>query len=131
MPAASSITVNDRETTPVAHVFAPRQVVPGAATFVESASVPLGEKSLIIRTQKRGSRYHVRITLASPVLVNETINGVSVPKVPRTAFASLELRFDDTSSLQERKNHVGMLANALASSQTVIDGCVTGLEGIW
>jgi hypothetical protein len=40
-------------------------------------------------------------------------------------------RFDDTSSLQERQNAVGMFANALASSQTVVDSTLTKLEGIW
>ena len=131
MPQAASIVVNDRETTPVAHTFAPRSVAPGSATFVEANSVPIGEKQLIIRSQKKGSRYHSRITLSVPTLVTETINGVSVPKVPRTAFVAIDFRFDDTSSLQERKNAVGMIANALAASNTVVDGAVTGLEGIW
>jgi hypothetical protein len=33
--------------------------------------------------------------------------------------------------LQERKNIVGMLANALAASQSVVDPTLTGLEEIW
>lgn len=131
MAQAASIVVNDRESTPVAHTFAPRVIVPGAATFVEAASVPIGEKSLVVRTRKSGARYFTRITLAVPVLVTETINGVSVPKVPRTAFIDANFRFDDTSTLQERKNAVGMFANALASGQAVIDGSLTNLEGIW
>lgn len=131
MSQAASITVNDRETTPVAHIFAPRMIVPGQATFVESASVPIGEKSLIIRTRKNGSRYYTRVTLAVPVLVMETINGVQVPTVPRVALIDATFRFDDTSSLQERQNAVGMFANALASSQTVVDSTLTKLEGIW
>jgi len=128
---AASITVNDRESTPVAHVFAPRSIVPGAATFVEAASVPIGEQSLVIRTRKSGSRFYTRVTLACPILVTETINGVAVPKVPRVGFIDATFRFDDTSTEQERKNAVGMFANALASSQTVVDGSLTKLEGIW
>lgn len=115
----------------MAHIFTPRQIVPGAATFVETASVPIGERSLVIRTRKSGSRYYVRVTLASPTLVTETVNGVAVPKVPRVAFIDATFRFDDTSTLQERKNAVGMFANALAASQTVVDGSLTNLEGIW
>jgi len=128
---AAVITVLDRESTPVAHNFAPRSIVPGAATFVEAASVPIGERQLIIRTRKTGSRYWTRVTLSVPVLVTETINGVSVPKVPRTAFIDANFRFDDTSTAQERKNAVGMFANALASTQTVVDSSVTGLEAVW
>lgn len=131
MSQASSITVNDRETTPVAHTFAPRQIVPGAATFVEAASVPIGEKTLIIRTRKSDTRYFVRVTLACPVLVTETINGVSVPKVPRVTFIDATFRYDDTSSEQERKNAVGMFANALAATQAVVNPTLTQLEGIW
>lgn len=131
MAQAASITVNDRESTPVAHIYAPRQIVPGSATFVESGSVPIGEKSLTIRQRKSGNRYYIRITLAVPVLVMETVNGVSVPTVPRMSFIDANFRFDDTSTLQERKNAVGMFANALAASQAVVDGTLTGLEGIW
>lgn len=131
MANAASIVVNDRESTPVAHTFAPRQVIPGAATFVEAASVPIGERTLTIRQRKSGNRYLSRITLAVPVLVTETINGVAVPKVPRVAFIDANFRFDDTSTAQERANAVGMFANALAANQTVVNATVTGLEGIW
>lgn len=131
MAQASTITVNDRESTPVAHTFAPRAVAPGAATFVEAASVPIGERSLVIRSRKSSGKYYARITLAVPVLVTETINGVAVPKVPRAAFIDCNFRFDETSTLQERKNAVGMFHNALAATQTTVDSTVTGLEGIW
>lgn len=131
MAQAASITVNDRQATPVAHTFAPRQVAPGSALFVESASVPIGEKSLIVRTAKKGTRYTTRITFAVPVLVTETVNGVAVPTVPRSSFVDCTFRFDDTSTLQERKDTVGMFYNMLAATQTVIDGSVTNLEGIW
>lgn len=131
MAQAATITVNDRETSPVAHAFAPRNIQPGVASFVESNSVPIGERTLTIRNRKSGTRYYQRVTLAVPTLVMETINGVSVPNVPRIAFVDATFRFDDTSTLQERKNVVGMFANALAAAQTVVDSTLTGLEGIW
>jgi hypothetical protein len=98
---------------------------------VEAASVPIGEKTLTIRNRRAGNRYYVRITLAAPVLVMETINGVQVPSVPRMSFIDANFRFDDTSTEQERKDAVGMFANALAASQAVVDGSLTKLEGIW
>lgn len=131
MAQAATIVTNDRQATPVAHNFAPRAVLADQATFVEANSYPIGEKTLSIRSRKSGTRYYVRVTLLVPVLVTETINGVAVPKVPRNAFIDATFRFDETSSLQERKDAVGMFANALASSQTVVDSAVTGLEGIW
>jgi hypothetical protein len=131
MAQAASIVVNDRATTPVAHTFAPRRVESGLASFVEANSTPIGEKTLTVRYRKSGKRYYQRVTLTVPVLVVETINGVSVPSTPRMSLIDATFRFDETSTEQERKDAVGMFANALASTVTVVDGTLTKLEGIW
>lgn len=131
MAQAASITVNDRATTPVAHTFAPREIQTGLASFVEAAAVPIGERRLSLRWRKTGKRFYQRVTLSVPALVMETINGVSVPTVPRVILIDCTFRFDETSTEQERKDAVGMFANALASSQPVIDGTVVKLEGVW
>lgn len=131
MAQATTITVNDRAAVPVAHVFAPRRIESGLASFVESNSVPIGEKNLTIRWRKSGTRYFQRITLTVPALVTEVINGVNKPSVPRVALIDATFRFDDTSSEQERKDAVGLFANALASGVSVVDGTITKLEGIW
>lgn len=131
MAQAAPVVVNDRATTPVAHTFAPRDVSTDLASFVETASTPVGERKLSISKRKSGTKYRVRIKLDNPVLVTEVINGVNRPAVPRTAYADATFTFDETSSLQERKDTVGMFANALAASQTLVDSSVTGLEGIW
>lgn len=131
MGQAATITVNDRETTPLAHAFAPRQVTSDLALFVESASVPIGERKLSISSRKSAGKYRIRVKLENPTLVTEVVNSVNVPKVPRTAYADVTFTFEDTHSLQERKNTVGMFANALASTQTLVDASVTGLETVW
>jgi len=131
MANANTITVNDRATTPVAHTFAPRRLENGLASFVEAAAVPIGEKTLTIRWRKSGKRFYQRVTLSAPALVNETINGVAVPTVPRVALIDATFRFDDTSTEQERKDAVGMFQNALAASQAVVDGTLVKLEGVW
>lgn len=131
MAQAASIVVNDRATVPVAHTFVPRRVENGLASFVEAAAVPIGEKTFTVRWRKSGSRFYQRVTLSVPALVLETVNGVSVPTVPRVTFLDLTCRFDDTSTEQERKDAIGMLYNALAASQTVIDGTLVKLEGVW
>lgn len=131
MGQAATITINDRETTPIAHAFTPRTVSTDLAQFVESASVPIGERKLSISSRKSGGKYRIRLKLENPTLVTEVVNSVNVPKVPRIAYADVTFTFDETHSLQERKNTVGMFANALAASQTLVDASVTGLEGIW
>lgn len=135
MPTGFSITVNDRETTPVAHTFAPSGRVEDGVRFIENSSsgVTIGQRSLILRAKQPSpsSRRTVRVTLASPTLVTETINGVAVPSVPRTAYVDCTFKFDAGSTSQERKNLVGMFANALAASQTNIDAVLTGLDSVW
>lgn len=131
MPQAGNVVLADRAATPVNHTFSPRSIGGEVALFVEPAAAAIGEKKLTCSTRKTGSRYKVRVVLANPILVNETINGVSVPSVQRTAYADVTFTFEETSSLQERKDTVGMFANALLASQTVLDPFLTNLEGIW
>lgn len=134
MPARTTITVNDRESTPVAHAFTPRGDIAGAvgATFRTVANTLIEEESLILRwgTSQNGRRT-ARVTIADPYVVTETINGVNVPKVLGVGFVDLNIRFDADVPLQQRKNLVGMLANLLASSQAVVEPVVTGVEGVW
>lgn len=131
MPQATSLVVNDRASTPVAQTFAPGPRDSGNALFVRSSSTLLGKASFSLRTRQSGSRLYKRILLAVPVVQTETINGVSVPKVVRTGLVDCTFRFDDSSELQERKDLVGMFANALAASQTMVDAYLVNGEEIW
>lgn len=131
MAQAASLVVNDRAGTPVAHTFAPRQVTGDLALFIESAGTPIGERKVTISNRKSGGKYRIRLKIENPTLVTEVVNSVSIPKVPRTAYADVTFTFDETSLLQERKDTVSFLYNALATSQTMVDSTVTGLEGIW
>ena len=131
MPSFQSLTVNDRATTPVAHTFVPRSLEGGVGTLVEVNGTPIGERMFTISLRKVGPKYKGRLVLKNPVVVNETINGVVVPKVARTAFASLDLSFDESSSEQERKDTVGLLANSLAAAVVVVNDSFTKLEGLY
>lgn len=132
MAQRASIVVNDRAATPVAHTFAPyTSPATNAASFVEAASVPLGNKTLTLRWRKSGNRFYQRMTLSVPTLVLETVNGVSVPTVPRVAFVDMTVRFDDTHTDQERKDIIGMFHNALAATQPVVTGTMVNMEGVW
>lgn len=132
MAQAASITVNDRETTPVAHVFAPKSpLADGGMLFAEAAAIPKAERQLSIRPRSSNGKRYVRVILTSPTLVTETVNGVSVPTVPRSILIDATFRYDDTSTEQERANAVGMFANALAASQGVVNPTVVKTEGIW
>lgn len=132
MAQAAVITVNDRTSpTPVAHSFEPHTGDTGVFTFRESASSAIGDALLSIRWRKSKGKHYQRVMLTVPILVNETVNGVSVPKVPRVALIDATFRFDELSTVQERANAVGMFASALASSQTVVNDTLVNLNGIY
>lgn len=136
MVALAPIVVNDRETTPVAHTFNPsgENAATGLRSFSESnGGVPVGARRFTtsLRKQKDGG-YRVRLNLTSPVLATETVNGISSPKVIRTNYGSVEFTMAGTSTTQERKNLVGMIANALAASgQAMLNGLLVDGEDIY
>lgn len=132
MPALQSVSVLDRTpVTPVAHVFQPRDVSSGVGVVVNSAGVPVGEEKLTVSSRKSGAKFRGKLTLTMPVVVNETINGVVTPKVVRTAYVTVETTFDETSSTQERTNAMGMIADALGTSKTLVHNALVGLEGVY
>lgn len=131
MAQATSFAVNDRKSTPVAHTFVPADANGSLAVFREAGAIPAGDRKVTVSMRKTNGKYRVRLVLANPVVVTETINGVNRYKVDRTSFADVTFTFDETSSLQEREDTVGMFANALSDSLTVLDDTITGLNGIY
>jgi hypothetical protein len=51
--------------------------------------------------------------------------------VVRTAYADVTFTFDSTSSEDERNDIVGMLANALDPSATLVNDAVVKLQGVY
>lgn len=130
MPAFASFAVNDRAATPVAHTFAPRSKDP-VPTWCEAGSMPAGERKFTLFSRKSGEKYRITLRLSNPTVVTEVINGVSVPKVARTQYAETTFTFTSDSTLQERKDTVGMHMNAFGASVIQIDSALTALEAIW
>lgn len=132
MPQLATITLNDRETTPVAHVFVPANVNAGTGYLVRSTGVPIGDETLSISSRKAATKRKVRLVMTLPVVQTATgANGVTTPVVVRRAIAELNFTFDETSSTQERKNLVGMAANALLATQTVVTSVCVDLENVF
>jgi len=99
--------------------------------FVEPGVVPAADTVYTVSWRETSDRKRVKLVLAVPKVVTETINSVDYTKVLYKDFVNVEFNFDKRSTLQERENLAGMIANSLASSVTVIDDTVTGLESIW
>jgi hypothetical protein len=131
MPATSSVTLTDRSAA--SHVFTPVQPVNGVHTFIkkDSNGVPIGESQLSVSLRKTPENRLVRLKLLMPVVQTETVNGVSTPVVVRKNWADVEFTFNDSSDTAEREVLVGLMADALTSSQTMLDAVITDLEGLY
>jgi hypothetical protein len=133
MPQLQNLVVNDRQATPVAHTFVPLDIDKNnVGTVVETTGVPIGNSRVTISSKVLPSQKHkARMTMAVPVVQTQTINGVSTPVVVRTAYADLTFTFDSTSSEAERNDIVGMLANSLDPSATLVNDAVVKLQGVY
>lgn len=132
MASIQNLVLTDRETTPVDHTFTPREVMGNVGTVQESTGVKVGDKTYSISVRKTPSGvYKAVLKLVVPVVVTETINGVSVPKVARTSYVSCEWSFDKESTVQERKNVVGMFADSLDASQTIVNDALVNLNPVY
>lgn len=134
MPALQTTVLKDRTpTTPVDHTFTPESVTDGVGIVTETSGVPIGNSRLSVSSRKlaNSGKYKAEVRLVIPTVVTETINGVSVPKVAREAFASATFTFDPASSEQERNDLVGMFADAFATGKTLVNDTVIKLQGVY
>lgn len=131
MPQLQSISLNDRETTPVAHAFTPRDVIDGVGSVVRYTGILVGEEIFTVSSRRSGGKLRAKLTLRVPVVQTETINGISTPKVVRTAFFAGDFVFDESSTEQERKNLIGMVQDAFTASKLLVNDAVVKGEGIY
>lgn len=131
MPALQNTSLNDREATPVAHLFVPKDVItPGnIGRLVRYTGIPVGEETLTASTKQVGKRFKHKSVLTVPVVQTQTINGISAPVVVRTAFFDGTFTFDQESTEQERKNLVGMVMAMLDPTKLFINDGVIKLQG--
>lgn len=130
MPAIQNLVLTDNNNTD--HTYVPRDIVGGVATVAETSGVPFGNALFSISTsQTAGGAYKVRIRMSKPVLVNETVNGVTKSTVLRTARFEGMFTFDPSSTATERANFVSELKSAFAVEKTLVWGCVVDLQGIY
>lgn len=132
MPQLANVVLTDRAATPVNHTFTPRDITGNVGTVVESTGVPIGDKRFTVSmNQTPNGKYKARLVLSVPVVELSVVNGVNIPKVTRTAIADVTFSFDATSTEQERKDLVGMLASGLAPGVTLVNDTVTKLQGVY
>lgn len=126
MPAISSISVNDAETTPVAHVFSPVTTDGELGQWANRISgMPAGFEKMSISVKPPGSAtaaYRWEAKLAHPVAAS--VDGIQT--VVRTSNSTITLNFSQSGTIQERKNQLKELANLLIDPTVVAS--VSNLE---
>jgi hypothetical protein len=135
MSARSNLVINDRAATPVAHTFSPDgSDANGVHVFTEKTGVPAGNPrftAALRRSNSSGGKVKATLKLAIPVVQTQVVNGISNPVVVRTAYVEVLATFDALSTEQERKDAIGLMANALAPTQVQINSLLTVPEDIW
>lgn len=131
MPSLQNLSILDRQATPVAHVFTPKDVKDGVGLVVKSSGVPASDEKLSVSMRKSGQNFRGKLTLAVPVVATQVINGISSPAIIRTAYVDVNFTFHETSSTQERTDLVGMLADSLGTSKVLIHKTIVDLEGVY
>lgn len=132
MSARGNLVINDRAATPVAHTYSPDgDDANGVHVFSEKTGVPAGNPRFTAQLRKSNGKYRPTLRLQVPIVQTQTINGVSAPVVVRTAYVELACTFDQLSTDQERKDAIGLMANAMAASQTQINDMLVNLSDIY
>ena len=131
MPQLQNLVLTDRAATPVNHTFTPRDVVNNVGTVTETTGLPIGNNQFSVSLRNTGNRYKATLRASFPIVVTETINGVSQPKVVRVSRCTVEFDFDSTSSEQERKDAVGMVMSSLDPTKVLVNDTVVKLQGVY
>lgn len=132
MSARTNLVINDRAATPVAHTYSPDgDDANGVHQYSEKTSVPAGNPRFTARLTSSNGKYRPSLRLQVPVVQTQTINGVSTPVIVRTSYVEVNFVFDGLSSVQERADAVGLMANALATSQTQMNDLIVNLSDIY
>jgi len=129
MPAIAALTINDGAATPVAHTFSVSGTTGSKATWLDKVSgIPVGYSRLEheVREAKSATGAHrVVVSFSLPTLA--TVDGVQVRV--RVSSAQLALNFAQDSTLQERKDMVAYVINALSDS--TVKPSLYNIEGFY
>lgn len=123
MPAIAALSVNDGQTTPVAHTFNPQSTTGAKAVWADrSPTIPAGYRLISHEiSEPNGNRTVYKFTMGftDPKVV--TVDGSDT--VARYNSAKVELNIHPQSTLQDRKDILAYVANTLglASMKTSVE----------
>lgn len=130
MPQKAPIALNDGTAD---HTFNPQGPTPsGAQVFTESTGVPLADKRLVVtHSSTAGGKRKVALKLTFPVVQNATVDGITQPRLIRSAYCDVLFTFDASSLTTERNDMRLMLVDLLGDGQTFAGKIIDDLEAIF
>lgn len=116
MPAIAALSINDGQTTPVAHTFSPQSTTGAKAMWADrSPSIPAGYRTISHEiAEPSGNRTVYRDTFGFMIPVVATVDGSDT--VVRYNSADIRLNVHPQSTLQERKDLIAYVTNFLANA---------------
>lgn len=116
MPAISTITINDGESTPVAHVFDPVTTNGSKSRWANRAAGLLNASEIleieVVQGKSPTAAYRMIGSLTRPIL--GTVEGVE--QIVRQEKMDFTLNFAPSSTAQDRKNDVALLKNLFSDA---------------
>lgn len=133
MPSIQTLVLTDRAPTPVNHTFTPNDVKGGVGVVIESNGTRVGDREFTVsgRASPVSNRWNAKLKLKCPTIGTKVENGITTTVVIRTSFATVDFSFPADSTLQERKDLVGMLQSALDPSKVLVNDTVIGQQGVY
>lgn len=131
MPQLQTLSLTDRQATPVVHAFQPESINQNVGSVVENKDVPVGNPRYSISLRQTAKSYKGTIKFAVPVVANQAINGINTPVVVRTSYVNAEFEFDKTSTQAERNDVVGMFQSSLAPGAVLVNDTLVKLQGVY
>lgn len=133
MPALGTITINDGQSTPVAHSFSPVKIDVDTATYADRlGGVPAGYPVLTAANRDPANGQKVNrmfFGVAVPILADGTDVNIPEGTLLRTFRANVEVLVPTSSTLAERKDGLAYLRNFLADA--VVTALVRDLEHVY
>jgi len=136
MPTLANITIVDRASTPVSHVFKPRDLVDGQGFLFEDRAdgSRIGENQLSAFSKKQPSgRLKSQAKIAIHKVVVETVNGVAVNKVVDTSYLTITGDYGSqfTPAECDALLGMGMKVCDTAANQPLLNKVMTGQERVY
>lgn len=129
MPAAATLAINDGQATPVSHSFTPAGQTGSKVEWNEkTAGIPAGYFVLTHELVKPGTpdaAYRIKMGLNVPV----TATVDSSLAVVRNSSAQVVFNLSQSSTLQERKDLLAYIANALGNAN--VKTSIQDIEQFW